>query len=286
MAAEPQARWSRWLPTVLGGALALGTVAFYELGGSSAPNPDACPPTAREPDAPNETASDGEPSKIRNPGARTHPATAREAQSAEERVVSLEAQNQLLAERSVTGDLGYYGHSQSELEAMARHCDVRMDYPTRLNPEQAEDLGMSPDEQEAYLAALTKFAEADNALYRSLYTELYPEAAEVEAMSMRDVRKGITRQLGRVPKQDHVELRRSIAEERAGLREPPPEDELGTFERYNRARFGSGDRFATFLEAELGPERVDELRRAFEGWPGARTREWGCDDSEGGSPTR
>ena len=55
-------------------------------------------------------------------------------------------QAELLAERNVTGELSYYGNSQSELEAMARHCDVRTDYPTRLGQQEVEDLGLDDAE--------------------------------------------------------------------------------------------------------------------------------------------
>ena len=164
-----------------------------------------------------------------------------------------------------------------ELEAMARHCDVRSDYPKNLDPQEREDLGMSPDEQAAWDRALQKFAEQELEHYRALLGELEPGTPNLETMTLAEVRQRLTKVAPRSRSGDDDSLQRHVAEERAGLREPPEDpSQLSTWNRYSRLRFNSGDRFAQLLADELGDARVHELRGVFEGWPGARTRQWGC----------
>lgn len=265
---------SRWLPTMLGGLIAVGVVMAYEL--------DVI---EREP-AP---AAECEPAKQAKPQARRDPFTAgamqrraddddaERADAIEDKLARLETQNALLAERSVTGELGYYNLSKAELEAMARHCDVRSDYPKNLDPQEREDLGLSAAEQEAWDRALQQFAEQELEQYRALLAELDPSTPNLDSMALADVRRQLTKTAPRSRTGDDDSLQRHVAEERAGLREAPADtSQLSIWNRYNRLRFNAGDRFAQLLADELGADRVHELRSAFEGWPGARTRQWGC----------
>src|SRR5690606_11836251 len=127
---EPSAL-TRWLPTMLGALLAIGVALAYELDViEREPGPaPACEPTTAE----------AKPQRRRDPitaGAHQRRSDQQDEPDAiDMKLARLETQNQLLAERSVTGELGYYNLSQAELEAMARHCDVRSDYPKNLDPQ-------------------------------------------------------------------------------------------------------------------------------------------------------
>jgi hypothetical protein len=273
--AEPSSL-TRWLPTMLGGLLAVGVVMAYELDLIARDtSPRECPTAAPEPPKP--------PPK-RDPmfaGARPRASSSEtepDPMPLEDRLALLEAQNQILAERSVTGELSYYDFTPAELEAMARHCDVRVDYPISLAEQDAEDLGLEPAEREAWDRAITNFAAQELDYYRAILREVAPDTPGIDELSLAQVRKQLTRSVGRARSEGDDALQRHVAEERAGMRSPPDDPAtLSAWNRYNRLRFNAGDRFAQLLGSELGDERADELRRAMSGWPGARTRQVGCD---------
>lgn len=270
----PSSPWLRWTPTLLGVLVAATTIAAYELGGESDPKPRTqdCPPPDRDGERARPSLTPG--------AARPSPSRRAEAELDQLRgqVAVLEAQAEIIAERSVSGETAYYGLSQPELEALARRCEVRVDYPTRLDEQTAADLGLEPAEAEAWNRALERFAADELGRYRELLAELEPEAAgELDELSLAALRKRLRGRVGRSRSVDPAELRRAVAEERAGLREPPPDPSaLATDARLARLRFDAGERFADALADELGAERSEELRQAFAGWPGARTREHGC----------
>lgn len=267
MSAE-RSKLARWLPTLLGVGAALTVAALYELGvlgSAQAPPPEEpCCAQTREP-APAPTLPD-----------RPHPAAQAEREHLVEAVEQAETREQLLAEQAVTGEVRFTNLSQAELEAMARNCDVRTDYPIRLAPEDLEDLDLAPAEQAGYERALIDFAEQETALYRDLYRELAP-GVDVDALSTAELRTKLVQSLGRGKQPGDQDIRKTIAEERAGLKAPPSDPTEGSvYARYTRARFAAGDRFAALLEAELGEARTHELRSVFDGWKGARLREFEC----------
>ena len=278
---------SRWLPALLGLALAGGVALGYESGWiePGASSGDCPPPPVPQQREGQQGEGEGEGSR---PSAIA-PASQRRAEmdavDLRERVATLESQAKLMAERNVTGELPYYGHTPAELEAMARHCDVRVDYPTRLEAQAIEDLGLDEAESRAWERALEAFAAAELGAYRALLRELAPDTPELDALPLAQVRRLLTRLVPRTRSEDDGALRRHVARERAGLREPPAsQEELSAYNRYNRLRFSAGDRFATFMADELGSERAAELRAAYSGWPGARTRQWGCEDEADAEP--
>jgi hypothetical protein len=267
---------TRWLPTMLGGLLAVGVVMVYEL--------DLIARDSPEQECPTVTPAPPKPPPKRDPmfaGARPRPSRDAEPETMplEDRLALLEAQNQILAERSVTGELSYYDFTPAELEAMARHCDVRVDYPTRLGEQEAEDLGLESPEREAWDRALANFAAQELDYCRAILREVAPDTPGLDELPLAQVRKLLTKGVGKARADGDGDLQRHVAEERAGIR-PPPEDPaaLSAWNRYNRLRFNAGDRFAQLLGDELGDERAHELRRALAGWPGARTRQFGCGD--------
>jgi hypothetical protein len=272
MSAEPS-KLARWLPTLLGVGAALTVAALYELGvfGSTpAPDEPCCtetrePPPERAPALPD----------------RPHPHDRDEREQLVEAVEQAQTREQLLADQAATGEVRFTNLSQAELEAMANNCDVRTDYPVRLAPEDLEDLDLAPDEQVAYERALVRFAEEENTLYRDLYSEVASPDVDVDALSNTELRTKLVQSLGRGKQAGDQNIRKTIAEERAGMKAAPDDpDEGSVYARYTRARFAAGDRFAALLEEELGEARTQELRTAFDGWKGVRMREFECPPSE------
>lgn len=259
---------------MIGVLIALGVVMAYEFDLIERdPAPSDCPSEGQSEAA-------GPPRNPLTAGARPHPATRKaeaQALALEDQLALLDAQNQVLAERAVTGEMSFYNHSQTELEAMARHCDVRMDYPKRLEAQEIEDLGLEPEEQQAWDRALQNFADQERTYYLEILRELAPATAGIDELPLAQIRRQLTKVAGRARSGDDDSLQRNVAEERAGLREAPADPEqLSAWNRYNRLRFNAGDRFAQLLGDEVGDTRVHELRSVFEGWPGAHTRQWGC----------
>jgi hypothetical protein len=264
-----RSKLARWLPTLLGVGAALTIATLYELGvfGSKPPAEEPCCADTREP------APEPGPALPDRP----HPVAQAEHEQLVEAVEQAQTREQLLAEQAVTGEVRYTNLSQAELEAMARNCDVRTDYPVRLDPAALEDLDLGPDEQAAYDRALVRFAEQETALYRELYRELAPADVDVDVLPTAELRTALVRSLGRGKQPGDEDIRKTIAEERAGLRTPPSDPSGGSvYARYTRSRFAAGDRFATLLEQELGEDRTRELRGVFDGWKGARMREFEC----------
>jgi hypothetical protein len=266
---------TRWLPTMLGGLLAVGVVMAYELDLIARdPAPRECPTV--EPEQPKPRTREPMFAGARPPRATDEPEL--DPAALEDRLALLEAQNKILAERTVTGELSYYDFTPAELEAMARHCDVRVDYPTRLGEQEAEDLGLEPAEREAWERALTNFAAQELDYYRAILREVDPETPGIDELELGQIRRQLTKVVSRSRAEGDDALQRNVAEERAGMRPAPDDpDGLSAWNRYNRLRFNAGDRFAQLLGDELGDERAHELRSALEGWPGARTRQVGCD---------
>lgn len=270
---------SRWLPTMFGAMIAVGVAMAYELDWIDDDAPRDCPQSQPEaapaPERPRNPVFAGARPRPVHDSAQSEPET--DPAALADRLAMLETQAALLAERNVTGELSYYGLGQAELEAMARHCDVRTDYPTRLDPQQLEDLGLEPAEREAYERALANFSAQELELYRELLRDVAPDTPGLDELSLAEIRKQLTRDARRHRAEGDDALQRHVAEERAGLREAPADPaSLSPWNRYNRLRFNAGDRFAELLGDELGEARAHELRSVFDGWPGARTRQVGC----------
>ncbi len=270
--------WTRWLPAMLGGLLAVGVGMAYELDWIERDAPAQDCPTAevaekaKKPPRPEPMFAGARPPRATDDEVELDPSALRD------RLAVLEAQNHLLAERAVTGELSYYDFTPSELEAMARHCDVRVDYPVRLGDQEAEDLGLEPAEREAWDRALVEFAEQELEYYREILREVAPDTPDLDQLPLEQIRRQLTKRINRARGEGDDGLQRHVAEERAGMRRPPEDPAaLSAYNRYNRLRFNAGDRFAQVLGEELGEDRVHELRSALGGWPGARTRQFGCD---------
>jgi len=163
----------------------------------------------------------------------------------------------------------YFGLSKEELVELARNCDVRTDTPAPMSDELAADADLTDDEREAYNRAYERWQAAHYAAKAAIYEEATGEKPDGPAAMM-----GIMVEFYTDADRD---VDRHIAEERAGLREPPgPDAELGIYERFKRLSEGRGDAFERELAKELGPDRARALRAINDGWPGGRQRHWGC----------
>lgn len=178
-----------------------------------------------------------------------------------------------LANRDDDSTCSFLEPSPETLQRMANCGAVRTDIPGFLDnlvvPNDvgrlAADLRVEDEgEREHLLAAAQAHYEEFQRELRALYLELGgdPEIADdappeaIEAM-VRDLADEDA--LGRVVVQ--------LAQERAGLAEPPGAGELPVEQRTVRLLAGVGDRFEHHLSRELGPERARELRRVNDGWP-------------------
>ena len=179
----------------------------------------------------------------------------------------------------LTRDPPYYGMSQAELEQMARECDLRDDRPAPMSDEIAAALGLYEAEREAWEKARAKLDGRDAAIRRTLLAELAPEL-DVDSLGPIEQELKISKLARETKRPEDAALHRHMAQERAGLRQPPdsPWDaEASAWARWERHRLSHGNRFADELSEELGRVRVDELRSEFKGWPGGGTRHWDCE---------
>jgi hypothetical protein len=175
-------------------------------------------------------------------------------------------------EERIGGDVTYFNLTREELVAMAKRCETRSDIPGDLDDERAADMGMSAEERQAYDRALKRWREA----YERELTMLYEEAT---GEPMPDDPLAAIGAFAALRQESDRDLRRHMAEERAGLREHPGSTKDQTlYERHTRLSEGRGDAFEAVLAEELGPTRARELRAANDGWPGGRQRHMGCPD--------
>lgn len=174
------------------------------------------------------------------------------------------------------------------LQQMARCGAVRADIPGYLDdlapPRNIDRLARllgveDPDEKERILAAAQAHYDEFNRDLRAIYVELGgdvdlaqdapPEAVQSLVLDFFD-----DDMMGTVARQ--------IAQERAGLADPPDPTEWSLEQRTMRLLSEVGNRFEHHLTRELGPERARELRRQNDGWPlSARVVSGTCrDDGE------
>lgn len=171
--------------------------------------------------------------------------------------------------------------SQEELVRWAKVCKVAFDSPPMnrpepmtLTPEQAAAAKLSSDEVVVADAVLAKQHAEWLAQVRGFYAEIVGHNPEVESLSLQAM-TGEIEDKG-VSEREEGELRRRLAQERAGLARPPVElSKASPFERYFRALVGLGDRVEAALAKELGPERAHALRAHRGGW-GMRSQLAGC----------
>jgi hypothetical protein len=175
------------------------------------------------------------------------------------------------------GDCPFLDPDEQTLLEMAKCAVVKVDSPGWVdNPEApdadkyAEQLGVTDSaEIEGLQAAATRHYDDFNRRLREIYLELGGDPTLAEDASPATLRSYVADQLD---KELLGEIQRRIAEERAGLREPPaPDAPLPIEERFFRMHAGLGNEFESMVAAELGPARARALREVHDGWPGSTT---------------
>ncbi len=185
------------------------------------------------------------------------------------------ARAKMCASQSRGGSCPFLEPDQDTLLEMARCATVKIDslgFVDNLDPPApgtiAERLGVTdPDEAQKLHAAATQQYDDYNRALRAMYLELGGDENTVEDASGSTLQSFIEDQLDPGLAGD---IRRQIAQERAGLREAPADiPALSIEERFARLLAESGNEFERLLGQELGSERARELRKQHDGWPGS-----------------
>lgn len=179
------------------------------------------------------------------------------------------------AQQSRGGDCPFLEPSQQTLLEMAKCATVKVDAPSFLDdrdPPQvaglAKRLGMKDAAEIDKLQAVADaHYEAYNAQLRAMYLELGGSEEVAADASADTLFSAIADQLD--PELQST-VQRRIAQERAGLVEPPATLEgLSVEERLFRLQSDKGNVFEQRVAEALGPERARELRARDDGWPGS-----------------
>jgi hypothetical protein len=166
-------------------------------------------------------------------------------------------------------------------QAMARCGVVRFEVPTFLTTRTAEpafddawtrQAGLDDDE----VLAVAEIGEAfRDALYRDV-TALVVEIGKSEAWARQTPLMGMMMALHEEVDDDEGHIKaifERIAQERAGLLEPPPASaDLSVHERFVRRIAEVGPAFERALAVRLGRARAQQLRQHADGWPGSRVQ--------------
>ena len=185
------------------------------------------------------------------------------------------------------GECPFLDPDPETLREMARCASVKVDFPGFLDnvesPEvagYARNLGITdPKEVAALQAAADAHYDQFNDRLRKIFLELGGDAEMAQDASAATMESYIGDQLDRELMGD---VQRRIAEERAGLREPPADlAALSIEEQSFRLQAGLGNQFEAHLAEHLGAGRARELRRVNDGWPGSTSVQSGdCIDPE------
>ncbi|MCR9159640.1 MAG: hypothetical protein ACE37F_04775 [Nannocystaceae bacterium] len=179
------------------------------------------------------------------------------------------------ANQSRGGACPFLEPDQETLLEMARCATVKIDSLGFVSdPEPpppgsiAERLGITDPEESKKLdaAALAQYDDY-NAQMRAMYLELGGSEEAAEGASGNTLQSFIFDQLD-----DGLlgDVQRQIAQERAGLREPPADvASLPIEQRVARLMAEDGNDFERLVGDQLGAERARALRRKADGWPGS-----------------
>lgn len=173
------------------------------------------------------------------------------------------------------GECPFLEPDEATLLEMARCASVKVDFPGFLDNVEspqvggyAESLGITDAAEVAALQAAADKHYADfNGRLREIFVALGGDPALAEEASAATMKSYIADQLDRELTGD---VQRRVAEERAGLREPPADaSELSLEERAFRLHAELGNEFEAYLGEQLGAERARQLRKVNDGWPGS-----------------
>lgn len=173
------------------------------------------------------------------------------------------------------GSCPFLEPDQETLLEMAKCATVKidsLDFVSDPEPpppgEIAGRLGITDPEESKRLdaAALAQYDDYNEKI-RAMYLELGGSEEAADGASGNTLQSFIYDQLDNSLLGD---VQRQIAEERAGLREPPTDvASLPIEQRVVRLMADDGNDFERLVADQLGAERARELRRRSDGWPGS-----------------
>ena len=175
----------------------------------------------------------------------------------------------------------------AEQQAMARHCEVRIDMPPlegdkwKLTPSEGARLHLAEDQQPRVAAAVNKVRDDAIARLRALYLEATGDAGGAQVLAPMTLGQELLHKS--LPAE--VEAARArVARERAGIDPPPSEPGAGTVpERYFRYMTTIGDAVQHELEPIVGATQAGIIRDRVDGWHQTMN---GCKDaSDPSSPS-
>ena len=164
---------------------------------------------------------------------------------------------------------------------MAAECRVRNDIPPQLMSSQpfdfparrAEQAGISEAERAAINRVMTEMQREFQAQLRALYIEVTGDAARADELSPQSMMSELR---DKSPEGEAQRINRLIAQERAGLAQPPADlSQLSALERYMRLQANLGDETEKRVGQVLSAQRARDLRSRDGGW-GARMETAGC----------
>jgi hypothetical protein len=158
----------------------------------------------------------------------------------------------------------------AEKQAMADHCEVRIDMPPlegdrfRLTPGDGAQLHLAEDQQPRVADAINKVRDDAIAHLRALYLEATGDAGGAQVLAP----GSLAQELLQKSRAGEVEAARTrVARERAGLDPPPSDPAAGTVpERYFRYMTTVGDSVQRELEPIVGVNQAGIVRDRVDGW--------------------
>ena len=174
----------------------------------------------------------------------------------------------------------WFDPSPDTLRDFADECRVRYDVPpvTAIEPvaigeQMASEIGLDASEREIINRVLRVMHERWMQTVRALYIEATGDTSGAEVLSPQSM--GQELQEKSVPGEE-ARVRQRIAQERAGLAEPPTDwQKESALSRYYRSLGRLGDEMEALLGSEIGVQRARQLRERTHGW-GQQEEYVGC----------
>ena len=203
-----------------------------------------------------------------------------------EQIAALKGQLKALAARQSDGDnvpddgSPWFDPSQELLQRFAEECRVRMDTPPvfrneprTLSEDDAHTIGISENERTAIDKVFADQQRAWIGTLRQLYIEATGDTRAAESLSPGAMMDELQDKSGQL---EQATIYQRIAQERAGLQEPPADlSERSPLERATRYLASLGDQIETRIADIVGGKRARSLRIHTEGW-GQRMETVGC----------
>jgi hypothetical protein len=167
----------------------------------------------------------------------------------------------------------WFDPSKDDLVRFASECRVRTDMPSFLHdesiewgPRRAQEAGLSEPELAAVNKVLQDMQREVLAQLRALYIEVTGDQDRADDLSPQAMASELQQ---KSPQGEEGRVNQRIAQERAGLAEPPADlSQASALERYMRRRAGLGDETQRRIGDVIGAARARQLRETEGGWGG------------------